>query len=192
MDIYISQGEVTMPRTISITKESLVEAAVNLLKREGMDALTARKLAKEAGCSTQPIFRAYQNMDELNADVFGVCAKLFSDHCSSYPADSKVPFVNLGLAYISFAQTNKQVFRLLFLSDNRYGRSLVELLNGETGFLKEQIASARAEGASDPQGLFMKMWMLIHGSACMSLTDDYDLDIAATRKLLEDAERVFA
>ena len=99
-----------MPRTISITKESLVEAAVSLLKREGMDALTARKLAKEAGCSTQPIFRAYQNMDELNADVFGVCAKIFSDHCSSYPSDSKVPFVNLGLAYISFAQTNKQVF----------------------------------------------------------------------------------
>ena len=181
-----------MPRTISITKESLVEAAVSLLKREGMDALTARKLAKEAGCSTQPIFRAYQNMDELNADVFGVCAKIFSDHCSNYPSDSKVPFVNLGLAYISFAQTNKQVFRLLFLSDNRYGRSLVELLNGETGFLKEQIAQARAEGASDPQGLFMKMWMLIHGSACMSLTDDYDLDINDTRKLLEDAERVFA
>ncbi|MBR6391122.1 MAG: TetR/AcrR family transcriptional regulator, partial [Lachnospiraceae bacterium] len=81
---------------------------------------------------------------------------------------------------------------LLFLSDNRNGRSLVELLNGDTGFLKEQIASAKAQGSSDPQGLFMKMWMLIHGSACMSLTDDYDLDINETRKLLEDAEKVFA
>ncbi len=181
-----------MPRTISITKESLIDASIELLKREGMGALTARKLAKEAGCSTQPIFRAYQNMEELYEDVFGVCAKVFSDHCASYPKKSDVLFVNLGLAYISFAQTNKEIFRLLFLSDNRYGRSLVELLNGETGFLKEQIAAANAMGSKDPQGLFMKMWMLIHGSACMSLTDDYDLDIESTQKLLEDAERVFA
>lgn len=181
-----------MPRTITITRENLIEAAVSLLKREGMNALTARKLAKEAGCSTQPIFRAYQNMEELYGDVFGVCAELFNEHCASYRSDSTVPFVNLGLAYISFAQNNKEIFRLLFLSDNRYGRSLVELLNGDTGFLKEQIASAKAQGSSDPQGLFMKMWMLIHGSACMSLTDDYDLDINATRKLLEDAEKVFA
>jgi AcrR family transcriptional regulator len=181
-----------MPRTITITRENLIEAAVSLLKREGMNALTARKLAKEAGCSTQPIFRAYQNMEELYGDVFGVCADLFNEHCASYSSDSNVPFVNIGLAYISFAQNNKEIFRLLFLSDNRYGRSLVELLNGDTGFLKEQIASAKAQGSADPQGLFMKMWMLIHGSACMSLTDDYDLDINETRKLLEDAEKVFA
>ncbi|MCR5594979.1 MAG: TetR/AcrR family transcriptional regulator [Lachnospiraceae bacterium] len=181
-----------MPRTITITKENLIDASVSLLKREGQAALTARKLAKEAGCSTQPIFRAYQNMEELYADVFGVAAKIFSDHCASYPNDSNVPFVNLGLAYISFAQNNKELFRLLFLSDNRYGRSLVELLNGETDFLKAQISLAKEQGCKDPQGLFMKMWMLIHGSACMSLTDDYDLDIYATRSLLEDAERVFA
>ncbi len=181
-----------MPRTISITKENLIDAAIELLKREGLSALTARKLAKEAGCSTQPIFRAYQNMDELYADVFGVCAHIFSEHCASDRSASNVPFVNLGLAYISFAQSNKEIFRLLFLSDNRYGRSLLELLNGETGFLKEQIAAAKEQGCKDPQGLFMKMWMLIHGSACMSLTDDYDLDIESTQKLLEEAEKVFA
>ena len=38
-----------MPRTISITKESLIDASVELLRKEGMNALTARKLAKEAG-----------------------------------------------------------------------------------------------------------------------------------------------
>ena len=181
-----------MPRTISITKESLIEASISLLKREGLSSLTARKLAKEAGCSTQPIFRAYQNMDELYEDVFNVSAGIFNDHCASFPKTSTVPFVNLGLAYISFAQSNKEIFRLLFLSDNRYGKSLLELLNGETGFLKEQIAAAKEQGCNDPQGLFMKMWMLIHGSACMSLTDDYDLDTDATRALLEETEKVFA
>lgn len=181
-----------MPRTISITKENLIDASIELLKKEGASALTARKLAKEAGCSTQPIFRAYQNMDELYRDVYSKSADIFSDHCASYPNSSSVPFVNLGLAYIDFAQNNKEMFRLLFLSPERYGRSLVELLNGNTGFLKSQISAANESGCSDPQGLFMKMWMLIHGSACMCLTDDYDLDTEATKNLLEEAERVFA
>ena len=181
-----------MPRTISITKDSLIDASVELLRKEGMTALTARKLAKEAGCSTQPIFRAYQNMDELYADVFDKAAEIFSAHCESCPAVSNVPFVNLGIAYISFAQKEKELFRLLFLSDNRYGKSLVELLNGKTGFLKNQITQAKDMGCTDPQGLFMKMWMLIHGSACMSLTDDYDLDLISTQKLLEDVQKVFA
>lgn len=181
-----------MARTVSVTKQNLLDAAVELLKREGMEALTARKLAKEAGCSTQPIFRVYQNMEELNEEVFGIVAGMFSDYCMEYPQTSNVPFVNLGLAYIGFASDNKELFRLLFVSDNRYGHSLYELLNGSNGYLKEQITLASMAGSADPQGLFMKMWMLIHGSACMSLTGDYDLDTAATQKLLEEAERVFA
>lgn len=181
-----------MARTVSVTKEDLLNAAISLVTREGMQALTARKLAKEAGCSTQPIFRVYQNMDELNSEVFGIVSHMFSDYCDAFPDISNVPFVNLGLAYIGFASENKELFRLLFVSDERYGHSLYELLNGEKGYLKEQITVASMAGSDDPQGLFMKMWMLIHGSACMSLTGDYDLDRAATQKLLEEAERVFA
>ena len=131
-------------------------------------------------------------MDELYADVFDKAAEMFGSYCESRPDISRVPFVNLGLAYISFAQSEKELFRLLFLSDNRYGRSLVELLNGKTGFLKNQITLAKEQGCTDPQGLFMKMWMLIHGSACMCLTDDYDLDEQSTRGLLEDVQKVFA
>ena len=37
----------------------------------------------------------------------------------------------------------------------------------------------------------MRMWIFIHGSACMSLTDDYDLKEEETVKLLEEFYRVF-
>lgn len=181
-----------MARTISITKQNLLDAAISLVKREGAEALTARKLASEAHCSTQPIFRVYSNMDELNEEVFGLVMEMFSDHCEAYPKTSSVPFVDLGLAYISYAQENKELFRLLFLSEKRYGNSLMGMLNGKTGFLKTQISAAVSSGCKDPEGLFMKMWIMIHGSACMALTGDYDLDSASTQKLLEDAEKVFA
>lgn len=180
-----------MARTVSISKENLLEAAINIVKEEGASALTARRLAKEAGCSTQPIFRVYSGMEELCEEVFGIVMKIYSDYCAEFESCSEVPFVDLGLAYIGFASTHKELFRMLFVSDNRYGKSLYELLNGENGFVKEQIARANKMGNNDGQMLFMKMWMFIHGSACMTLTGDYDLDSDATKALLEEAERAF-
>lgn len=180
-----------MARTVSITKQNLQDAAINIVKTEGAEALTARRLAKEANCSTQPIFRVYSGMEELCEEVFDIVCGIYSEYCANFPKSSDVPFVDLGLAYINFAQTNKELFKMLFVSDKRYGKSLYEILNGENGYVKEQISRAMAAGCKDGQGLFMKMWIFIHGSACMSITGDYDLDLEATKALLEDSERAF-
>ena len=94
------------------------------------------------------------------------------------------PFVNFGLAYISFALKEPSLFRVLFLSKERYGQSLYELLNGQDGKFKTEIARAQEAGAKDPGELFMKMWIFIHGAACMTITGDYDLPEAETKRLL--------
>ena len=54
-----------MARKESITKDQLLEVAFELVKDEGIENLTARKLASKAGCSTQPIFRIYKNREGL-------------------------------------------------------------------------------------------------------------------------------
>lgn len=76
------------------------------------------------------------------------------------------------------------LFRVLFLSKERYGQSLYELLNGQDGKFKTEIARAQEAGAKDPGELFMKMWIFIHGAACMTITGDYDLPEAETKRLL--------
>ena len=37
----------------------------------------------------------------------------------------------------------------------------------------------------------MKMWIFIHGAACMAVTEDYDLGITETVGQLVDAYRAF-
>ena len=44
-----------MARKISVTKEMVKSAAFAIMREEGMDGLTARRLADKTGCSTQPI-----------------------------------------------------------------------------------------------------------------------------------------
>ena len=49
-----------------IDKEGILDAAYRLVRKEGLGALSARKLAQEAACSTQPI---YENFGDMGAVV---------------------------------------------------------------------------------------------------------------------------
>jgi AcrR family transcriptional regulator len=178
-----------MARTATITREMILETAFAMTRDEGFSQVTARKVAAKAGCSTQPVFRVYKNMDELWNAVYESAVDHFHHFYHHYPRSLKTPFCNLGMAYISFAAKEKHLFELLFLTGGR--KSLYELLNGKEGNVFFEINRARVSGCPDPKGLFMKMWIFIHGAACMSLTGDYDLAPEETAKLLESTYEEF-
>ena len=135
-----------MARKESVTKNMILETAVQLAKEEGIENVTARKLANKIGCSTQPIFRVYANMTELYTEVYQKAIDLFADYYEKFESEVQTPFIHLGLAYIDFAKEERKLFQLLFLSDNRGDRSLYELLNGSTGAVAKEINKAAANG----------------------------------------------
>ena len=69
---------------------------------------------------------------------------------------------------------------------------MYELLNGNTGAVGKEIAKAKAEGVAVPGDLFMKMWIFIHGAACMSLTGDFDLSDEETHTLLKNSYQAYS
>ena len=183
-----------MARKETITIENILETAFEMTREEGFQNVTARKVAAKAGCSTQPIFRVYKNMEELWDAVYLQAASFFQDYYSLYPRTGKTPFSNLGMAYIAFAREEKHLFELLFISDNDsiHKKSMYEVLNGNAGNVVYEINLARVQGCPNPSELFMKMWIFIHGAACMSLTGDYDLTDLQTLELLEKSYHAFA
>ena len=52
-----------MARTIKYSKEDILEKSVDFIKMYGYSKLTVRELANYIGCSTQPIFKNYANLD---------------------------------------------------------------------------------------------------------------------------------
>lgn len=192
-----------MARKEIITVEKILDTAFSMTREEGFANVTARKVAARAGCSTQPIFRVYKNMEELWNAVYEKATGFFQDYYSLYPRIGKAPFANLGMAYIAFAREEKHLFELLFLAKNGQPdgnesgtvsarKSMYELLNGESGNVVYEINLAGARGCANPGDLFMKMWIFIHGAACMSLTGDYDLSDVETMALLERSYEAFA
>ena len=180
-----------MARKETITMQMILDTAFAMTREEGFINVTARKVAAKAGCSTQPIFRVYKNMDELWDAVYQKAADFFRDYYSLFPRMGKAPFVNLGMAYIAFAREEKNLFDLLFVGGGPGKKSLYELLNGSTGNVVYEISLARAAGCPDPSALFMKMWIFIHGAACMTMTGDYDLTEVQTLELLENSYLAF-
>lgn len=169
----------------------ILDTAFAMTREDGFAQVTARKVAARAGCSTQPIFRVYKNMDELWDAVYERAAGFFQDYYRVYPRLGKAPFVNLGMAYIAFAREENHLFELLFVTAGPGRRSMYELLNGAAGNVVREINQARAAGCTDPSDLFMKMWIFIHGAACMTLTGDYDLSEVQTLDLLEKSYQAF-
>ena len=106
-----------MARKESITLDNILTTAFEMTREEGYQNATARKVAAKAGCSTQPIFRVYKNMEELSTAVYEKAVVFFRDYYDLYPRTSGVPFTNLGMAYIAFAREEKYLFEMLFLAN---------------------------------------------------------------------------
>lgn len=180
-----------MARKESITKDDIMNAAFSILQEEGIEQVTARKLAARANCSTQPIFRVYKNMEELIEELFAKTCDFFEDFYGDCQRQTVTPFVHLGNVYIKFAEKHRKLFEFIFLSTNRFGRSMYDLVNGSGGFVSREIQTATTQGCQNARELFMKMWIFIHGAACMTLTGDYDLSEQETIQMLKDCYQSF-
>lgn len=180
-----------MARKITITKDFIVNTAFQMAKQEGIEQVTARKLAAKAECSTQPIFRSYENMEELHMELFRMANAFYYFYYDRIPKNQPEPFVNLAYGYIQFAKEEPNLFKFLFFPERSYGKSTYEILNGEKGIVVAEFEKAKKDGCKNVGNLFTKLWIFVHGAACMALTGDYDLNQDETIKLLKDTYQAF-
>lgn len=181
-----------MARKETVTVQDILNTAFEMTREEGFQNVTARRLAARMGCSTQPIFRVYKGMPELGRALYEKATAFYEDYYAGYLKMQPYPFVDLGMAYIQFSRKERNLFYLIFLSEERKGKSLYDLLNGSHSAVSKEISKAKMAGCQNPQELFMKMWIFIQGVASMVITGDYDLSEAETLTLLQDTYRAVA
>lgn len=106
-----------MPSSPKILKETILETAYSILIRDGYGSINIKNLAKELGCSTQPISRQFGSMEGLRDALLDYClvkfAKAFTIK-SEHVAD-----IVLGVAqgYIDLAYDFPNVYKYLYMSE---------------------------------------------------------------------------
>ena len=114
-----------MPAAKRISKEAIIDAAAAVLRIGGFEAINARSVAKALGCSTQPIYLSFRNMEELKS---ALTQRAIEQHTRRV-RDSR--YSSYGMGFVQFAAQEKQLFRWLYLEDNQPGHHQEDVLEPE-------------------------------------------------------------
>ena len=104
-----------MPPKCKFTKEEIIEAALEMVKADGIEAVTARALGAKLGTSSKPVFGLFQNMDELLQQVIRAARDEYNKYIKIGLAQESA-FKGVGLQYILFAKNEPKLFQLLFMT----------------------------------------------------------------------------
>lgn len=152
-----------MPPTVRFTRDAVLHAACQLMRREGMEALNARAIAKELGGSTQPIFRLFTNMEDLHRELILYVARQFQAHAEADMAQSDSPYIQLCTTYLLYGRDEPELFKLLFMRDRvSEGQS-----SDQTNFDLVFNIIKKETPLDDETALrfFERTWLFIHGLA---------------------------
>ncbi len=177
--------EIEMPPKSKFTKDEIVAAAVNVVRKNGITALTARALAAELGTSAKPIFNYFTGMDEVRDEVISSANALY-ESCikSGMETGAYPPYKASGIAYIRFARDERELFKLLFMRD-RTGESITEDRDSVRPLLRLIMQDL---GISEDEAflLHIELWLFVHGIATMQATAYLDWDIDFIENSLTD------
>ena len=158
-------------------REALLQAAERILERDGIQGLTLRAAAREAGVSHAAPMNHFGDMTGLLSDLAAVGFERFVAMMTANVRDGDSPAARMGAigqGYIAFARTHPGLFLLMFRSErldmSRPAlRAAVEassrVLSGAVGASRNESVEAKLTLPQAAQ--IVAAWSLVHGFAML-------------------------
>ena len=175
-----------MPPKVKVTKEDIINAAVNIVRSSGVEAINARTVASVLKCSTQPVFSNFATMDELRLAVVEKADMLCQEYMQREVESGKFPAYKAnGMAYIRFAKEEKELFKFLYMRD-RSSETIPETTE-QTDKMESIVHNNTGLSGADAKLFQLEMWAYVHGIATMFATGFFDLDWELVSRMLTDS-----
>lgn len=127
-----------MPKQ-KVTREDILKAAAEVVRKEGAQGLNARRIAGEIKASTQPIYSQFANMEALTNALTEEAAAEYRRRIDWYTENCATRYLAYGLGYVSFAREERGLFLLLSGAFNRN-----YLAGVEEPYLKDILAEMKS------------------------------------------------
>ena len=174
-----------MPPKVKITKEDIINAGIEIIRKEGEVSINARSIAAYLNCSTQPIFSNFTSMEELQKEIIMCAHKIYLSFLEEEAKSGKYPqYKAFGMAYIRFAKEETNLFKMLFMCD-RKGQVLPTTSDFEKSV--EIIMEANRVSHETATIMHLEIWTFVHGIASMIATSFLELDMELISKMMTDA-----
>lgn len=162
-----------MPPEIKKQRREVLDAVIDIIEESGIDAVSARSIAKRLGISTQPIYREFGDMPTLIAAAAERGYEIFADCVKGDATEQAV-------GYVMFAARRGNLYKFLFrsrrvsyssLDDLSHkllpSQDIIERLRGITGLSTEKVYR-----------LHLYIWMALSGIADTAADNDMALSEA--------------
>jgi AcrR family transcriptional regulator len=179
-----------MPPKITTSKEMIIEAGYSIADEDGIGQVNCRAIANKLGCSTQPVFSRFPNMDELKEEVFNyACDKLEQSIADKLKSSEECSLIEVSVTVLAdMARDHKNLYKLIYLSDFRSEKSFLEereKYQTNTLIIKELIDKYKID-SERVEGIFERVSLLVHGICTVIATTSMDYSNEQVIRIVND------
>lgn len=165
-----------MAPKFKFTKEEVLTVTIDFIRENGIEALTARELAKKLESSTKVIFSLFSNMKNLEDEAKFVAENIFSEKVNLALKDDS-PFKRLGVEYILFSKNEPKLFQWLFMRKGIEVESFKDFLpmrDYEYESVIESIDKEYKISIENSKKFYEHLFIYSHGIATLTVTGIYN------------------
>ena len=181
-----------MARPLTVTKERILSAALDLVRAGGLSSLTARNLSTSLGCGANAIFSSFGSIQGVRDAVREEARKLYRKRVGDGFA-LKPPFKGFGIAFIWFAMDEPHLFSMIMDSQSQPA-SYRDYIDSHVGFKAESLSAIAGTfdlHGKDAETLYYQLVLLAMGLASTCTVGKSPLTIPQASEILGKNVRAF-
>lgn len=173
-----------MSKPTKITKEIILEKALEIIRTQGIEKVSNREIAKKLNSSIRPIYYQFKNSEELYNELLMKMETYFYSFLLDNEIEDIPKYKQIGINYIKFAKEESNIFKALFMKKNNL---VVENFIGQIKEFKEIEKFVKVSTNlknEEIKSFHVKMWIFTHGLATLIASNTINFNDQQIRDLL--------
>lgn len=173
-----------MSKPTKITKEIILEKALEIIRTQGIEKVSNREIAKKLNSSIRPIYYQFKNSEELYNELLMKMETYFYSFLLDNEIEDIPKYKQIGINYIKFAKEETNIFKALFMKKNNL---VVENFIGQIKEFKEIEKFVKLSTNlknEEIKSFHVKMWIFTHGLATLIASNTINFNDQQIRDLL--------
>ena len=176
-----------MSTTIKISKDMILDAEFKIAREEGIEKISNREIAKNLDCSIRPIYYQFENVQEMQKELYLKIEKYFYQFLMDNMVDDIPKYKQIGIHYIKFAQKEKKLFQILFMGDmGLTPNAFISKSGKDYEDIEKLIKISTNLDEEEIKDFHTKMWIFTHGIATLVANNTVHLEEKQIKELLSN------
>ena len=157
-----------MGRKTQITRQIILQAALEMLLRDGYGAINVKSLAAAIGCSTQPIVWHFENMNGFRQAFLEYCIAYAKEQFTVRGGSLDELLAETAHRYIDIACDMPHLFRFVFVDNKdacKNSQMVKALQLDNTGRIVEALCREKGLTEAGAAAFLMNYEFYVHGIA---------------------------